>query len=111
MLPRFEGMYVISSKESGDEAYTGEHIFEYVFKCIEEVRLENVVQLVTDNASNNIVVAKMLKGKMPNIFWSSSATHTINPMLEGIGKLPRFKRTIYNAKIFMIFIYAHHKTL
>ncbi|KAK3228897.1 hypothetical protein Dsin_000778 [Dipteronia sinensis] len=58
-----------------------------------------------------MVAAKMLKVKMTSIFWSSCATHTINLMLEGIGKLPKFKNTLEKAKSFTIFIYAHHMTL
>lgn len=45
------------------------------------------------------------------MFWTSCATHTLNLMLEGIGKLPKFKGVIEKAKVFTIFIYAHHKTL
>ncbi|KZV47820.1 hypothetical protein F511_31897 [Dorcoceras hygrometricum] len=52
-----------------------------------------------------------MKEKRPGIFWSSCATHTINLMLESIGKLPKFKKVIDQAKSFTIFIYAHHKTL
>ncbi|KAK3183509.1 hypothetical protein Dsin_030795 [Dipteronia sinensis] len=70
-----------SSNKSYDEAYSHEHIFEYVLKAIEQVVSENVVQVVTNNTSNNIVVAKMLKEKIPNVFWTSCATHTINLML------------------------------
>ena len=105
------GTTFLSSKESSDEAHTAQHIFEYVLKGIEQVGSENVVQVVTDNASNNMAAAKLLKAKMPNIFWSSCATHTINLMLESIGKLPRYKKTIDSAKAFTIFVYAHHKTL
>ncbi|KZV39534.1 hypothetical protein F511_32702 [Dorcoceras hygrometricum] len=32
-------------------------------------------------------------------------------MLESIGKLPRLKKVIDQAKSFTIFIYGHHKTL
>jgi hypothetical protein len=49
----------------------------------EEVGPENVVQVVTDNASNNMGASKLLKDKRPTIFWTSCATHTINLMLEG----------------------------
>jgi len=52
------------------------------------------VQVVTDNASNNMVAKALLSVKRPNIFWSSCATHTLNLMLEGIGKLKRFKTII-----------------
>ncbi|KAK3218771.1 hypothetical protein Dsin_012741 [Dipteronia sinensis] len=106
-----EGTTFLSSKDSSAEAHTGENIFKYVLSAIEEVGPENVVQVVTDNASNNMAAAKMLKVKMPSIFWSSCATHTINLMLEGIGKLPKFKNTLEEAKSFTIFIYAHHTTL
>ncbi|CAH1412779.1 unnamed protein product [Lactuca virosa] len=55
--------------------------------------------------------AKLLKEKIPSIFWTSCATHTINLMLEGIGALPRFKKILDQAKKLTIFIYAHHKSL
>ncbi|KAK2644933.1 hypothetical protein Ddye_020128 [Dipteronia dyeriana] len=72
---------------------------------------ENIVQVVTDNASNNMVGTKMLKVKMPYIFWSSCATHTINLMRKGICKLPKFKNTFEEAKSLTNFIYTHHITL
>ncbi|XP_052203671.1 uncharacterized protein LOC127808959 [Diospyros lotus] len=105
------GTAFLSSKESSEEAHTSELIFEYVDKCIEQVGPQNVVQVVTDNAANNMGAAKLLKVKRPNIFWTSCATHTINLMLESIGKLPRYKKVIDQAKSLTIFIYAHHKTL
>ncbi|KAK2654654.1 hypothetical protein Ddye_014510 [Dipteronia dyeriana] len=87
-----EGTTFLSSKYSSAEAHTGENIFKYVLSAIEEVGPENVVQVVTDNVSNNMVETKMLKAKMPSIFWSLCATHTINLMLEGIDKLPKFRK-------------------
>ncbi|KZV45877.1 hypothetical protein F511_35545, partial [Dorcoceras hygrometricum] len=106
-----EGTTFLESKESSDEAHTARLIFEYVDKCVEHVGAQNVVQIVTDNATNNMAAAKLMKEKRPGIFWSSCATHTINLMLESIGKLPKFKKVIDQAKFFTIFIYAHHKTL
>ncbi|XP_076931764.1 uncharacterized protein LOC143597027 [Bidens hawaiensis] len=105
------GTVFLSSKECLNEAHTSENIFEYVDKCIEEVGPENVVQVVTDNASNNMGASKLLKVKRPTVFWISCATHTINLMLEAIGGLPRYKKTIDEAKKLTVFIYSHHKTL
>ncbi|XP_022865553.1 uncharacterized protein LOC111385399 [Olea europaea var. sylvestris] len=104
------GTTFLSSKETNDDAHTDEYIFEYVNECIKEVGEENVVQIVTDNASNNVSAANLLSMERPNIFWTSCATHTLNLMLEGISKLPIFKGVIRKAKSFTIFIYAHHKT-
>ena len=37
--------------------------------------------------------------------------HTLNLILEGIGKMKKFKNTIGQAKALTIIIYGHHKTL
>ncbi|CAH1419481.1 unnamed protein product [Lactuca virosa] len=105
------GTVFLSSKECSSEAHTSQHIYEYVESCIQQVGPENVVQVVTDNATNNMGAAKLLKEKRPSIFWTSCATHTIKLMLEGIRALPRFKKIPDQAKKLTIFIYAHHKTL
>ena len=101
----------MKSKEMSDVSHTSEVIFELVDKAIDELGAENVVQVVTDNASNNMGAKTLMLEKRPNIFWSSCATHTINLMLQGIGSLPRFKKTIDQAKAFTIFVYGHHRTL
>ncbi|XP_019097479.1 PREDICTED: uncharacterized protein LOC104772763 [Camelina sativa] len=101
----------VMTNACSDEAHIGGYIFEYVKGCIEEIGEENVVQVVTDNAANNMAAAKMMKEIKPSLFWTSCVTHSINLMLESISKLTRFKGTIQMAKEFTIFIYAHHKTL
>ncbi|KAI8530132.1 hypothetical protein RHMOL_Rhmol11G0032000 [Rhododendron molle] len=105
------GTCFLSSKEDSEASHTGVYIFDYVDKFIEDIGAQNVVQVVTDNASNNMAAADLLKIKRPNIFWTSCGTHTINLMLEGIGKQSKFKATIDKAKAFTIFVYAHHNTL
>jgi len=67
--------------------YTGEFIFEYVDSCIEKLGVEKVVQVVTDNAAKGLLYVKTEEAQY--IFWSSCATHTLNLMLEDIGKLKR----------------------
>ncbi|XP_062014339.1 uncharacterized protein LOC133730841 [Rosa rugosa] len=106
-----EGTTFLSSREDSLQSQTEAYIFEYVDNCIEEVGPQNVVQVVTDNATNNMAAGNLLKIKRPNLFWTSCATHTLNLMLQGIGNQPRFKGVIEKAKTFTIFIYAHHKTL
>ncbi|CAL1400204.1 unnamed protein product [Linum trigynum] len=106
-----EGTSFIKSKDTSAISHTGEVIFELVDNAIEEVGAEHVVQVKTDNASNNMAGKALLLEKRPNIFWSSCATHTINLMLQGIGNIPRFKKIVDQAKGFTIFIYGHHRTL
>ncbi|XP_019171429.1 PREDICTED: uncharacterized protein LOC109166984 [Ipomoea nil] len=105
------GTVFLSSKECSSEAHTSQFIFEYVEHGIEQVGENNVVQIVIDNAANNMGAAKLLKEKRPRLFWTCCATHSINLMLESIAGLPRFKKVLDQAKSLTIFIYAHHKTL
>nr|GEV11040.1 hypothetical protein [Tanacetum cinerariifolium] len=97
--------------ECSKESHTGQFIFDYVDKGIEDVGPQNVIQVVTDNAANNMVAAQLLVNKRPSIFWTSCAAHTIDLMLEAIGKEGKFKDLISEAKTLTIFIYAHHRTL
>jgi hypothetical protein len=106
-----EGTNFVSSKEMSDVSHTSEVIFELVDKAIEDIGLDDVVQVVTNNASNNMRAKKLLHEKRPQIFWTSCTSHTINLMLQGISNLPRFKKVIDQAKAFTIFVYGHIRTL
>jgi hypothetical protein len=106
-----DGSSFIKSKEMSAISHTSEVIFQLVDEGIEEIGPEHVVQVVTDNASNNMGAKKLLLEKRPNMFWSSCATHTINLMLQGIGNLPRFLKVLEKAKTFTIFVYGHTWTL
>ena len=105
------GACFLESKEVSAESHTRELIFQYVNSYIDKVGADNVVQVVTNNASNNMAAKDLLSVERPKIFWTSCATHTINLMLEGMGKMKKFKTTIDQAKSLTIFIYAHHRTL
>lgn len=45
------------------------------------------------------------------IYWTSCVAHTIDLMLEGIGKLPDFKGVAKQTKELSISIYSYHKAL
>ena len=49
-----EGTTFLMSKEISNQSHTSEVIYELVDKAIEDVGAENVVRIVTDNASNNM---------------------------------------------------------
>ncbi|CAN6813214.1 unnamed protein product, partial [Brassica oleracea] len=105
------GTCFLSSKDTSKDSHTGEFIFNYIDQCIEDIGADKIVQVVTDNATNKVAAAKMLKQKRPRIFWTGCVAHTVDLMLEGISKLSGFARIIDQAKAVTIFIYAHHKTL
>jgi hypothetical protein len=106
-----DGTSFISFKEMSDVSHTSEVIFNLVDTAIEEIGPESVVQVVTDNASNNMGAKNLLEEKRPHVFWTSCAAHTINLMIQGIGNMPKFKKVIDQAKAFTIFVYGHTRTL
>ncbi|XP_027907629.1 uncharacterized protein LOC114166942 [Vigna unguiculata] len=52
----------------------------------EEIGEDNVVQVVTDGASNFVAAGKMLEEKRTKLFWSLCAAHCLDLILEDIGK-------------------------
>ncbi|GLJ04781.1 hypothetical protein SUGI_0003170 [Cryptomeria japonica] len=55
-------------------------------EVIDEVGEENVVQVVTDNATSYVAVGKLLMERHPKIFWSPCAAHCLDLMLKDIGE-------------------------
>ncbi|XP_013607877.1 PREDICTED: uncharacterized protein LOC106314569 [Brassica oleracea var. oleracea] len=66
------------------EAKTGEVIAEMIIECIKEVGHENVVQVLTDNASNCVKAGALILSKFPTIFWTPFVVHTLNLALKNI---------------------------
>jgi len=105
------GVCFIDSVDCSAVKKDGRYIFELVDRCIEEIGVQNVVQVVTDNARPNEAAASLLKAKHPSIFWNGYAAHTMDLMLEDIEKLPRVAATITKAKCVIVFLYAHTRVL
>lgn len=106
-----KGTSFLDAIDASADIHDAEFIFNLVDKYIDEVGEDNVVQVVTDNASANIAAATLLKDKRPGIFWTPCAAHCLDLMCEGVGKLPRLKSVIQKARQLTIFIYSHHFTL
>jgi len=80
-------------------------------EVVEEVGVANVVQVITDNASNYVLVGKLLEENHRTIFFTPCAAHCIDLMLEDIGKLDWVKNTVDHAKSKTKFIYNHSSIL
>jgi len=72
-----------------------------------EVVAEHVVQVITDNAANYVVVGSMLMKRHPTLFWTPCVTHFIDLMLEDIGKNSLVKHIVDSSKSITKFIYNH----
>ncbi|KAL7588906.1 uncharacterized protein LOC111917557 [Lactuca sativa] len=82
--------------------------FRVLDKMVEEIGEKNVVQVVTDNASANVKVGKLLEAKIPILYWTPCAAHYIDLMLEFIGKqVPKVKSELKKSILAIGYIYSH----
>ena len=61
-------------------------MFKLLDYVVEEIGKDNVVQVVTNGASNFVATRKMLE-KRTKLFWSPCAAHCLDLILEDIGQL------------------------
>ncbi|KAK8941281.1 hypothetical protein KSP39_PZI010745 [Platanthera zijinensis] len=101
-----KGTFFLESVDASDYAKTGERMFELLDIVVERVGEANVVQVVTDSASNNVLAGKLLEAKRPHLYWTPCAAHCIDLMLEDIGKMPNISRTIKRAMNINSYIYV-----
>jgi len=105
------GTTFLHSDDASAEKHDANYIFQFVDKAIRDVGPENVIQIVTDNASNNMAAANIMQLKRPSIFWTSCAAHTVNLMLGDIAKIKPIRNAIVNGRSVSVFIYSHTITL
>ncbi|XP_070022017.1 uncharacterized protein [Nicotiana sylvestris] len=86
------GSVFLESYDASDSSTNSNKMFNLSEKTILKVGPENVVQVVTDNTSENKKVGNMLKGVFPNICWTPCAAHCINLMFGEIFKLAPYSR-------------------
>ena len=79
-----------------------------ISQVIDFVGPENVVQVVTDNASNYVAAGRDLCDKYPKIYWTPCAAHCIDLMFEDFSKLIfDVKDVVNDARIITRFVYNH----
>ena len=75
--------YVDASNESTDST----KMYKLFESTIERIGPEKVVQIVTDNASENVKLGSMIMGAYPHIYWTPCASHCINLIFGDIFKV------------------------
>ncbi|RDX64150.1 hypothetical protein CR513_57326, partial [Mucuna pruriens] len=72
----------LKSIDTSDVIKDGQKRFELLDSIVEEIREENVVQVVTNDASNLVAVGRMLMEKRTKLFWSPCAAHCLDLVLS-----------------------------
>ncbi|KAL6342918.1 hypothetical protein AAG906_016938 [Vitis piasezkii] len=77
------------------------------FLVIEWVGPLNVVHIVIDNATNYVVVGRLISRKRKHINWSPCAAHCLNLIFKDIGKMDNVAELVRRASKVTIFLYNH----
>ena len=80
-------MIYLSSVDTTNIPKTIDYIFSLMDKIVEEVRKENIVQVVTNNEASFKAADMLLMEKRKHLFWSPCAAYCIDLMLEDIGNM------------------------
>ena len=88
-----------SSVDTTNIPKTSDYIFSLMDKVVEEVREENVVQVVTNNEASFKAVGMLLMEKRKHLFWSPCVAHCIDLMLEDIASMKQIKEILDQAKM------------
>ncbi|XP_039009968.1 uncharacterized protein LOC120138594 [Hibiscus syriacus] len=84
-----------------------DNMFKVLDNMVEEVEEKNVVQVVTNNASNYVKAGKLLIATRPNLYWTLCRAHCIDLMLEDIEKFPKVKNALKKCMFMNGYIYSH----
>ncbi|KAH7421381.1 hypothetical protein KP509_13G054300 [Ceratopteris richardii] len=90
---------------------TWEYIYEHIKSAIEEVGVSNVVQIVTDNASNCKRMGEMIEAEFPSIVWTPCSAHCLDLLFEDIAKVSWLAPVLSDAKRIISFIRKNHQAL
>ncbi|XP_075085470.1 uncharacterized protein LOC107761894 [Nicotiana tabacum] len=80
------GSIFLESHDASNSSTDGSKMYSLFRKTIDKIGKENVVQIVTDNASENVSAGRMMEAMYPHIYWTPCAAHCINLMFGDIFK-------------------------
>lgn len=104
------GVFFLKAINARDQVKTPEYIFRILDEAIQEVGEENVVQVVTNNASHCVSAGKMIMEKYKTIYWTPCAAHCLDLLLHDLAKFPWINETIRKARTTVNFVINHRLT-
>ncbi|XP_075508774.1 uncharacterized protein LOC142545457 [Primulina tabacum] len=87
-----KGSIFVESVDASSYSHTADKMYELLSKFVNRIGEQNVVQVVTYNASCNVRAGRLLENNFPHLYWTSCAAHYLDLMLEEIFKIPNLKK-------------------
>jgi hypothetical protein len=79
-------------------------ICELLYKFIQEIGPQNVVQVITDNVANYVAIGKLFMLRYSSLFWTPCVTHCIDLILKNLSKITYIKDIVESARSITKFI-------
>ncbi|CAN0904196.1 hypothetical protein LINGRAHAP2_LOCUS22955 [Linum grandiflorum] len=102
-----KGSVFVESLDTSSFLKNTQKVVEMLDEAVEKVGEDNVLQIITDNASAYKAARTKLMEKRKHLFWTPCAAHCLDLMLEYLEKqLPNHKTTISKGRKITNFIYG-----
>ncbi|XP_060213434.1 uncharacterized protein LOC132640719 isoform X2 [Lycium barbarum] len=82
-----KGSLFLGSYDASHSSTDSTKMYNLFERTIESIGKDNVVQVVTDNASENVKAGQTMHGTFPHIYWTPCAAHCINLIFGDIFKI------------------------
>nr|XP_028956181.1 uncharacterized protein LOC103417677 isoform X2 [Malus domestica] len=105
------GTWFLKSVDASASIKNGDLLYGYLDDVIQEIGEENVVQVISNNASNYKNVGAKLMERKEKLWWTQCAAHCIDLMLKDIAKMKCFDDTLEHAKCITKYLYGHQWVL
>ncbi|XP_043710660.1 uncharacterized protein LOC122659629 [Telopea speciosissima] len=107
-----KGVVFLNSFECFDSSKTGLFLRDILELIIEDIGIEKVVQLISDNASNYGVAISLIMEKYPHIHRVRCAAHGVQLLLKDIDAQISWAKEVFDkAKLVIGFMYKHGTVL
>nr|GMD14280.1 uncharacterized protein LOC109152037 [Ipomoea batatas] len=102
------GSYFLESVDVSKDTVDANKMLELFETFVNQVGKDKVVQVISDNASENVRAGKDLMQVYPNLYWTTCAAHCINLMFKDIFEIRHFLMAYKRA--LKLSVYIHSKT-
>ncbi|XP_019155165.1 PREDICTED: uncharacterized protein LOC109152037 [Ipomoea nil] len=102
------GSYFLQSVDVSTDTVDATKMLELFETFVNQVGKDKVVQVISDNASENVRAGKDLMELYPTLYWTPCAAHCINLMFKDIFEIRHFSMAYKRA--LKLSVYIHSKT-
>ncbi|KAL0225408.1 hypothetical protein RCL1_003320 [Eukaryota sp. TZLM3-RCL] len=107
------GSCFVDNVDTSGKSKTSDYVAEVIIDHINKVGEENVIQVITDNASECKAAGTIVEEVVPQVFWSPCTSHTVDLFLKDMPKhFPTFVSVFESVKAINQFMTArssvHH---